>query len=1370
MSDIKKLTIGSDELYAYKVEQVSLLPSTPEKNTLYILGEKETTASNSLDLDLSNNAEVSNFNIYGESAQESGATPSTPKLINSISGGQIVNFTEKNLYKTPESIKGNGITYVLNNDGSYNIEGTASGEANCLIFSDLTPFENGETYTFSVNQELPVGFHILLEGYNGTTWVRHALGTYLTNSRTVYTSTLNISGCNRLRYVLRVISGNTVNISGLKIQLEKGSSATPYEKYQENVFHLDFNEELFNPNDYMKAAVYVGSNGYQLATVSGQSFYIECKPNTTYVIKKSSISTTNQNRFGIYTTAKAPAANVVVLNTAGKNSGDDSSLEYTITTPKNAVYLGVFCVLTGTTDSEAEVAATLSIKEQEVVELRGVENNQGEFEFQDYIYRKGKDWFIRRYTDTFTLTGNTSKENWYFSGQSIKCNSIVQTESSKTLGAREFNSKYAYNNPGSTIKAYSEKLEFVYSAGSIYSGVSGYKFGLGKRDTGGGNSSIYISNPESLTIAQWTEFLATNPIIVLYATNEQYDEKITKKSLVDELDKIANLTLSPDSDKFTNTSADSITGKISISYNDVSDDSTSKWVYHENEWKTFDISYRKDEIDNLLNEKVDEEDFDVVDRYYRSLVPVGKRVEASKNLNTVEFLEVGKYYNNLNTEVATMTNCPTKSAFMMEVFSPLSQTIDNETTATYVYRIRKIMDYKGNSYTQNVESGSTAGVFTYGSWVKDTSASDISNFNNKYGCNRTGSLVDNRWVKIAQLSHSSSSNDNLSYTFRLDYCTAGATGVRQSFKFGIGSRLSNTSVGSLKYQLLSKENLVYSTTDYDFANNVKVIYKYTSGSPHKIELQIWTKSDTGWTNIYLWPCQESYKADYSNSLANSTANDEWTYYKEYNTNKQAAYSQSGFTDVTFEDKSKRYWANVEISDSSSTTTTPTFAKATFSGSTYPHLAGDGTNLTLCPTTNYTANNGAIVLDKTHFRPSTTDSSHIALGMASALWTHLYMSGDIYHGTYKLILPNKEGTVALTSDLPTVNDATLIIQKNGTTVDTFTANASEDKTINITVPVTAADVSALPASTKYGSSFELSVNSSTFVVTASLKDQDGNVLGTTQTIDLPLESVVVSGSFDSTTKKIILTLQNGNTVEIPVGDLVAGLQTEITSSNKLSSDLVDDTNHTNKFVTSAEKTKLSGIETGAEVNQNAFSNVKVGSSTVAADSKTDTIELVAGTNISLTADTTNDKITINTTGAPGRNIFYLRQNLGDLTSGQFNIYKDRSGTQLATHSDIREALTSTESGEFILHVANSTDQVYTLADYGDDTSEFSVIDTWGSEVIVYSIIGVDEDDFEIEAVKTLQNKLTQGSQISISNGIISVAPNVISNSDWTALWQ
>jgi hypothetical protein len=56
----------------------------------------------------------------------------------------------------------------------------------------------------------------------------------------------------------------------------------------------------------------------------------------------------------------------------------------------------------------------------------------------------------------------------------------------------------------------------------------------------------------------------------------------------------------------------------------------------------------------------------------------------------------------------------------------------------------------------------------------------------------------------------------------------------------------------------------------------------------------------------------------------------------------------------------------------------------------------------------------------------------------------------------------------------------------------------------------------------------------------------------------------------------------DTVEFSIADLISGLQSEITSSNKLSADLVEDGTN-NKVFTATEKTKLSGIEAGAEVN-------------------------------------------------------------------------------------------------------------------------------------------------------------------------------------------
>lgn len=68
-----------------------------------------------------------------------------------------------------------------------------------------------------------------------------------------------------------------------------------------------------------------------------------------------------------------------------------------------------------------------------------------------------------------------------------------------------------------------------------------------------------------------------------------------------------------------------------------------------------------------------------------------------------------------------------------------------------------------------------------------------------------------------------------------------------------------------------------------------------------------------------------------------------------------------------------------------------------------------------------------------------------------------------------------------------------------------------------------------------------------------------------------------------------------------------------------------------FMSKEDKVKLDGVQTNAEVNQNAYSNVKVGNITLQADSKQDTLVLTAGKNISLGIDSDNDSITVNVDG-------------------------------------------------------------------------------------------------------------------------------------------
>lgn len=84
---------------------------------------------------------------------------------------------------------------------------------------------------------------------------------------------------------------------------------------------------------------------------------------------------------------------------------------------------------------------------------------------------------------------------------------------------------------------------------------------------------------------------------------------------------------------------------------------------------------------------------------------------------------------------------------------------------------------------------------------------------------------------------------------------------------------------------------------------------------------------------------------------------------------------------------------------------------------------------------------------------------------------------------------------------------------------------------------------------FGTTLEMVLDQSTYVLTAKLFNKDGTVLSM-QTVDLPLETMVVSGRYDYITKQIILTLKNGETISFPVVDLVDGIVSQDTFTAEL----------------------------------------------------------------------------------------------------------------------------------------------------------------------------------------------------------------------------
>jgi len=94
------------------------------------------------------------------------------------------------------------------------------------------------------------------------------------------------------------------------------------------------------------------------------------------------------------------------------------------------------------------------------------------------------------------------------------------------------------------------------------------------------------------------------------------------------------------------------------------------------------------------------------------------------------------------------------------------------------------------------------------------------------------------------------------------------------------------------------------------------------------------------------------------------------------------------------------------------------------------------------------------------------------------------------------------------------------------------------------------ISSAVDSEDIGTSIDLEIDNTTYVMTIKLLNYKDDTLST-KSIDLPLETMVVSGRYDEDTKEVVLTLQSGDEVRFSVADLVQGLvsQTQLNEAQE-----------------------------------------------------------------------------------------------------------------------------------------------------------------------------------------------------------------------------
>jgi Ca2+-binding RTX toxin-like protein len=105
-------------------------------------------------------------------------------------------------------------------------------------------------------------------------------------------------------------------------------------------------------------------------------------------------------------------------------------------------------------------------------------------------------------------------------------------------------------------------------------------------------------------------------------------------------------------------------------------------------------------------------------------------------------------------------------------------------------------------------------------------------------------------------------------------------------------------------------------------------------------------------------------------------------------------------------------------------------------------------------------------------------------------------------------------------------------------------------------------------------------------------------------------------------------------------------------------------------------------------------VQVGATTIAADTKTDTLTLIAGANVTLTPDAANDTITIAATGTAS-NAFGIVA-----VSGQSNVEADASNDTLTLVAGANMTLTTNPGADSVTFAVSGLAAVATSGSYAD----------------------------------------------------------------------
>ena len=473
---------------------------------------------------------VSDILIKGQTSQDGEPTPSSPVDVNVVSGSNVINTSNKNLFSIDNGTFTANYNFTANSqNGIITINGTPSATPG-FVQKQLTQsirLKQNDSIKINVNNSNGIGTSSNYVSFRLTGIVNGVSNNNITevtctnaNANKTFTAT-NETIINQV--VIRGNANVTFNNFTIKPQIELGSTSTTYEPHQGKELPLDLGKNLFNEANYLANAG-INSDGTIATSNNNSLFYIPIKYGKKYTISFVDNGVSGNILYGF-------SNDKPVLNgTCTYNVLDITTLNNHTFTPVNAnnKYLCIRLNVVNTNQYQAMENIQVELGSEatkyvpydpDPIELCKIGD------YQDYFYKSGSKWYLHKEIGKITLNGSESG-GWTL--RETNTNTIRITADGLV-------------SPG--ILAYSQVYSKVFKGYSSNADMSNIDIpSIAPRDTGSG---FTVRFPVSIatTVDGFKAWLSSNLPFVYYATSNVTNTEITDTTLISQLEAIYNAPL-----------------------------------------------------------------------------------------------------------------------------------------------------------------------------------------------------------------------------------------------------------------------------------------------------------------------------------------------------------------------------------------------------------------------------------------------------------------------------------------------------------------------------------------------------------------------------------------------------------------------------------------------------------------------------------------------------------------------------------------------------------------------------------------------------------------------------------------------------------